>query len=88
MAKLHGDFGDLSRYDVLVTRYGLRLMCQDCDKGIRDWADGEPVPLDELTRAASEHETAEETDEDGGAVPDDAVPVERLDELREHFGRR
>lgn len=82
MSKLHGDFGDLSRYDVMSDGGGVELGCQDCDSVIAQWPYSQSVPLDELTRAASEHETAEESDD---AVPDDAVPVDKLDELREHF---
>lgn len=77
MTKVHGDFGDLSRYDVEVGAPAeLMLVCQDCDRPVASWR-LETVPLDELTRAAAEHETAEETDD---AVPDDAVPLDRLDE--------
>lgn len=77
MSKLHGDFGDLSRYDVLLVGDGLALECQDCDRDIAEWH-GTTVPLAELTRAASEHETAEETDPP--TFGDDAVPLDRLDE--------
>lgn len=69
MAKLHGDFGDLSRYDVARIgaqhgwpareRYAVVLVCRDCDRTVAGWSDS-VVPLDNLTRAAAEHETAEE----------------------------
>ena len=87
MSKLHGDFGDLSRYDVHADFVAdtVRLICQDCDRDIAEWRGNAPVPLDEITRAASEHETSEETDD---GMPDDAVPLDRLDELARHYNER
>lgn len=61
MAKVHGDFGDLSRYSVEVGATGASLICDDCDRIICSWVgDEQRIALDEITRAASEHETAEE----------------------------
>lgn len=87
MSKLHGDFGDLSRYEVHAYNDDrLGLVCQDCDRIVVDWDYSlGAVPLDELTRAAGEHETSEERDDD---VPDDAVPVDKLDELARHYNER
>ncbi len=78
MSKVHGDFGDLSRYDVeLGAPADVMLVCQDCDRSIARWQ-LETVPLDELTRAAAEHETAEEIEPP--TFGDDAVPVDKLDD--------
>jgi hypothetical protein len=79
MTRIHGDFGDLSRYSVeqrAGTPADLVLVCRDCDRAVDEWHE-EIVPLDELTRAASEHEISEERDD---GIPDDTIPLDRIDE--------
>lgn len=76
MAKLHGDFGDLSRYDVLTPMSAMlardegetvSLYCQDCDAVIETWP-RRVVNLADLARVAAEHETREERDDTDGAT--------------------
>ena len=65
MAKIHGDFGDMTRYDIERDRSYIGLVCQDCstkDAGravIATWR-APIVSLAEINRVAAEHETSEE----------------------------
>ena len=64
MAKLHGDFGDMSRYDLVREGARVSLVCQDCSTKehlhvLCEW----PlpiIPLAQINRIAAEHETQEE----------------------------
>ena len=61
MSKIHGDFGDMTRYDVHVDLgRGLWLICQDCDLAIAQFDGSEMVNLAEVNRVAAEHEISEE----------------------------
>lgn len=71
MAKIHGDFGDMTRYDLSVTTdlgLQLELDCQDCGSMIKAWPavtkfDGTvllDVNLAEINKVAAQHETEEE----------------------------
>lgn len=61
MAKIHGDFGDMTRYDVHVDLVrGLWLICQDCDLAIAHWDGSQLVNLADVNKVAAEHETKEE----------------------------
>lgn len=64
MAKIHGDFGDMTRYDVTVPKPDapegkIRLYCQDCDAAIQSWPQ-RVVNLADINRVAAEHEITEE----------------------------
>lgn len=61
--KIHGDFGDLSRYDLHVESHGfggMVLKCRDCGVVLGSWITS---TLAEINRMAAEHETTEVDDQ-------------------------
>lgn len=86
MAKVHGDFGDMTRYDVIVAPHHVELGCQDCASVIAQWNE-DTVNLADINRAAAEHETAEEEEVFGPVQWEDPPPPRSFQQTCEICGR-